>query len=97
MKEIGVRKVLGAKIGHIAYVINRQYIFILLIATVLGSAAGYVGTDQLMSSIWSYYVQLGPSAIALSFGLLLIISIVTVGHRVFVAANANPAQTLRDE
>jgi len=50
-KEIGIRKVLGAPIINLVYVINRDFILIILIASVLGSGLGYYLSDMLMASI----------------------------------------------
>lgn len=97
MKEIGVRKVLGAKIGNIAYVVNRQFMWILVIASILGSVGGYFLSDMLMGSIWAYYTEVTPVAIIGAFLLIVLVSSITVGQRVYSAATANPAQTLKDE
>jgi ABC-type antimicrobial peptide transport system permease subunit len=51
MKEIGVRKVLGASLPHIVNIINKEFLIILLFASVLGSVAGYFMADMLMGSI----------------------------------------------
>jgi putative ABC transport system permease protein len=97
MKEIGVRKVLGASVLHIVNIINKRYIIILLIASVLGSVMGYYMNDGLMGSIWAYYLPIGPSAFIFSTILLAVIGILTVGGKVIKAALANPSTTLRDE
>ena len=97
MKEIGVRKVLGASVFHIVNIINIRYVYIYLIASVLGALMGYYLNDALMASIWAYYLPIGPSAFIFSIILFAIIGILTVGGKVIKAALANPATTLRDE
>ena len=97
MKEIGVRKVLGASVMHIVNIINKRYIVILIIASVLGSVLGYYMTDSLMGSIWAYYMPIGPAAFIISIIVLAVIAMLTVGGKVIRAALANPATTLRDE
>ena len=97
MKEIGVRKVLGASVIHIVNVVNKQFLIILAIASILGSVGGYYLTDMLMGSIWTYYLPIGPSAFIVSIVILFIISGITVGGKVVKAATANPSTTLRDE
>lgn len=97
MKEIGVRKVLGASVLHIVNIINKRYIIILIIASVLGSVMGYYMSDSLMGSIWTYYMPIGPSAFIISIIVLAVIAMLTVGGKVVRAALANPATTLRDE
>jgi hypothetical protein len=97
MKEIGVRKVLGASVMHIVNIINKRYIVILIIASILGSVLGYYMTDSLMGSIWAYYMPIGPTAFIISIIVLAVIAMLTVGGKVIRAALANPATTLRDE
>lgn len=97
MKEIGVRKVLGASIPHIVNLINKRYFVILSISSVLGSVMGYYMSDMLMGSIWTYYLPIGPGAFIISILILAVIAIITVGGKVIKAATTNPAYTLRDE
>ncbi len=97
MKEIGVRKVLGASLPHIVNIINKEFLIILLIASVLGSIAGFYMADMLMDSIWTYYLPIGALPFVLSVLIMFIVSMVTVGGKVIKAAVQNPAYTLRDE
>ena len=97
MKEIGVRKVLGATAGNITMKVSREFIFILAIASVLGSVAGYYLAEILMASIWAYYVPFNPLVVVLSVAILFFISGVTIGGKVVKAASVNPAFILRDE
>ena len=97
MKEIGVRKVLGASILNIVNNISREFVIIFGIASIIGSIAAYYMADRLMASIWTYYVPIGFLAFFLSILLLLIISSLTIGGKVVRAASINPAYTLRDE
>jgi len=97
MKEIGVRKVLGATKLNIVNNISREFIVILVLSSILGSAAGYFLADMLMASIWTYYLPIGYSIFIFSTALLFIISGITIGGKVLRAASLNPAYTLRDE
>lgn len=97
MKEIGVRKVLGASLPHIVSIIYRQFLILLGFAAIIGSVAGYYMADLLMGSIWTYYLPIGALPFILSTILMFGISILTVSGKVIKAAIANPAYTLRDE
>lgn len=97
MKEIGVRKVLGASIGNIVKNISKEFVIILSIASVLGSLGGYLMADMLMASIWTYYVPIEAAAFGVSIFILFLVSGVTIGGKVIKAASINPAYTLRDE
>jgi ABC-type antimicrobial peptide transport system permease subunit len=97
MKEIGVRKVLGASISNITRIINTEFVIILLISSVIGSGLGYLAVDMLMGSIWKYYQSTTSLTFAVSVFLMFIISAIAIGYKVFSAASMNPVNTLRDE
>jgi len=97
MKEIGVRKVLGASIGNIAGVINLEFVVNLGIATVIGGALGYLFCDFLMHAIWTYYLKLNYTSLTLSILAMIVIAIGAVGFKTFNTAKLNPTKTLRDE
>ena len=97
MKEIGVRKVLGASVLNIVRNISKEFAVILAIACLLGSVGGYFLAEMFMASIWAYYVPIGISAFAISILILFFISGLTIGGKVLRAARFNPVDTLRDE
>lgn len=97
MKEIGVRKVLGASIANITRIINTEFMIILFIAALLGSAMSYFAVEALMASIWKYYQPAGSAAFFVSVFLMFVISGIAIGYKVFSAASMNPVNTLRDE
>ena len=97
MKEIGVRKVLGASIGNIARVINTEFVIILVIASVLGSFAGAYLSEILMDSIWDFYQAATSSTFILSAAILFTISALAIGYKIYNTARMNPVNTLRDE
>ncbi|MBX7126249.1 MAG: ABC transporter permease, partial [Cyclobacteriaceae bacterium] len=97
MKEIGVRKVLGASVLSIAGVINKQFLIILLIAMVIGSGLGLYTANMLMSSIWTYYLTAGLLVILFSVALLGVLALTAAGFKSIRTAAMNPTNTLRDE
>jgi ABC-type lipoprotein release transport system permease subunit len=97
MKEIGVRKVLGASIVNITRIINTEFVVILLIASLLGSALSYIAVDALMDSIWDYYQSTTLVTFMVSIFVMFIVSAIAIGYKVFSAASMNPVNTLRTE
>ena len=97
MKEIGIRKVLGASMPQITAKMSREFFIILIISSVLGSVAGYYLTEMLMASIWAYYVPASPLVFVLAIGTLLAIGALTIIGKVIKAATVNPAMILQDE
>jgi len=97
MKEIGVRKVLGASVGNITRIVNTEFIVILLLASALGSWASYAMCNMLMSSIWRYYQSVNAFTFVSAITVLFVVSFVTIGYKIFSVATMNPVNTLRDE
>ncbi|MTI20188.1 FtsX-like permease family protein [Fulvivirga sp. RKSG066] len=97
MKEIGIRKVLGASLSHLMLILNKNFVIILLIAAGLGSVLSYMLADALMGSIWEYHVTPGALSFILSIALLMVIALSTIGLKVYKAAVSNPTETIRSE
>lgn len=97
MKEIALRKVVGARMFHIMHIVNRGYIWIFAIASVLGCYAGWFFTKFLMDTIFKINVGIEPLTLLLAVVALFGISALTVGLKVRQAVNTNPADVLRSE
>ncbi len=97
MKEIGVRKVLGATVSNIATIINTEFVIILSIASAIGIGLAWIGVDAMMGSIWTYYESASPITFLASVTVMFLVSAVAIGYKVFNAASMNPVNTLRAE
>ncbi len=97
MKELGVRKVMGASVGNLTRVINAEFVIILLIASVLGGALGWFSAGALMGSIWRYYLDATPVTLVTSAAVLFLVSALSIGYKVYSTTRLNPANVLRDE
>ena len=96
-KEVGIRKIQGAPVTGIMYLISRKFLVILIIASALGCAGGYFLSVTLMDSIWDYFVRVG-AGILLSAALIMIFTtILTLSVRITRAAMQNPVESLRYE
>ena len=96
-KEIGIRKVLGASVFSISHLINKEFIVMLLIASVAASATGYFMIKMLLDSVWAYHAGVGLLPCLLATLFIFAIALLTVGWRVYKVATANPVQALRYE
>jgi ABC-type antimicrobial peptide transport system permease subunit len=96
-KELGMRKVLGAKTGQLMTLTLRRFIAPLFIAFLLGDIGGYFIIRVLMNSIFVYHTDI--TLFALIFADLIVgtLALAAVCTRVWKAANANPVDSLRYE
>lgn len=97
IKEIGVRKVLGASISQILVLINAQFFWLLLIFTMLGAGLAYFTIDALMSMIFHVYLAADYFTVLAPFFTLLIIAVGLASFRIYQAATKNPVDSLRYE
>jgi len=96
-KEIGIRKIQGASIPLIMYLVSRKYLIILLISSVAGVTAGYYLSIGLMDSIWDYFVKIGAGTLIAASMIMIVATLLTISFKVIRAALRNPAESLRYE
>lgn len=96
VKEIGVRKVLGASVPDIAKLLSIDFVRLVLVAIVIASPIAWWVMHNWLEGFpyrtmisWWVFVAAGLSAIVIAIG--------TVGILAVKAANANPIQSLRNE
>jgi putative ABC transport system permease protein len=96
MKEIGVRKVLGASVGNIVLLFSRDYAKLLLVANIIGVPLAYYLLTRWLES-FAYRVSLGVWVFIIPVGIVTMLAIVAVSGQIIRAALTNPVNTLRNE
>lgn len=97
IKEIGVRKVLGASVQQIVVMMNHQFFWLLLIASSLGAGLSYFAIDVLMASIFSVYQAASYFTVLAPLVGLLFVAVIIASVRITSSAVKNPVQSLRSE
>ena len=96
VKEIGIRKVNGAKISEIIVMLNKDFVKWVLIAIAISTpAAWYVMYKWLQN--FAYKTGLSWWIFALSGVLALVIALLTISWQSWRAATRNPVESLRYE
>jgi putative ABC transport system permease protein len=96
LKEVSIRKVLGASSFHLYYILLRQFIILLIVAAVIAiPTTVYFANDWLEN--FAYHIQLNPLVFSgvFIFIFLLIVSIVYLGTSRIL--NNSPVDSLRME
>jgi putative ABC transport system permease protein len=96
VKEIGIRKVLGASASGIVTLLCRDFGGLILLANILAWPVVYYVISRWQEN-FSYHASLSPWLFVLGGGLVLVISLVTIGLQAVKAALANPVDSLRWE
>ncbi len=97
MKEIGVRKILGASSQNIAAVINREFIIIMAVASLLGGGLGFMAGNKAMDAIWEYYKNIDVITLGVCVMTLFGVAGVSVAYKTIATALMNPVNALRNE
>jgi putative ABC transport system permease protein len=96
VKEIGVRKVLGASIGSILNLIYKDFALLIVIAFVLATPVAWYLMDQWLSN-FSYRTPMDVWTFVLSLVLVVFITSLTISYQALKASLANPVKSLRTE
>lgn len=96
IKEIGVRKVLGASVKTIVYSFSKEFIILICISFLLAAPVGWFFMNAWLQE-FSYRITLGPVIFITALVSTLAIALLTVGYRSLKAATANPVDSLRSE
>jgi ABC-type antimicrobial peptide transport system permease subunit len=96
-KEIGIRKIQGAPVPLIMYLVSRKFLVVLVIASLIGCAGGYYMSNMLMDSIWDYFVPIKAGILVLSAAIMFVATILTIIYKILKAALRNPVDSLRYE
>jgi ABC-type antimicrobial peptide transport system permease subunit len=96
-KEMGIRKIQGAPVPLIMYMVSRKFLIVLVIASLLGCGGGYYMSNMLLDSIWDYFVQIKPGILILAASIMSVATILTIVSKIGKAALRNPVDSLRYE
>jgi putative ABC transport system permease protein len=95
MREIAIRKVVGANAKHIYQLVLKGYVLIFLLAAGLGCYAGYALSKLLMDMIFRINAGVAVSTLWISFICVLLITAATVGSRVWAALRTKSTEVLK--
>ncbi|MDN5200910.1 ABC transporter permease [Fulvivirgaceae bacterium BMA10] len=96
IKEIGVRKVLGASVFSVVTLLSKDFTRLVIIAFLISAPIAYYIMNRWLES-FTYRISVGAGILALSGIIALMIAFLTVSYQSYKAAVSNPVDTLRTE
>lgn len=96
IKEIGVRKVLGASVTSIASLLSKDFLKLVLISFVIASPIAWYFMNSWLQR-YNYRINIEWWVFALTGLLSALIAVITVSYQAIKAAVANPVKSLRSE
>lgn len=95
-KEIGIRKVMGAELSHIFVLLNKQFVWLAVIAFLLAAPLSWYFMNKWLAS-FKYAISISWELFALSMLGGLVLALLTVSYHAIKASLVNPAETLKYE
>ncbi len=96
LKEIGIRKALGASVSGIVYLLTSDFTKIVFIAIIIALPVSYFVAASWLEN-FAFRIPLGAGYFIGAGIIALVIAGLTVGTQALKAANVNPSKCLRDE
>lgn len=96
VKEIGIRKVMGAGIQQIIILLNTEVVKMVAISLIIAIPIAWYIMNQWLAD-FAYRIEIGPGIFALAGGAALVIALLTVSWQSIKAATLNPVESLRSE
>jgi len=96
IKEIGIRKVLGASVFTIVSLLTKDFILLVSIAMVIAAPLAWWGIHKWLQD-FAFRIHIGWTMFAIAGATAILIAILTVSYQAIKAALANPAKSLRTE
>jgi putative ABC transport system permease protein len=95
-REIGIRKILGAKLSDVIVLLIKDFMKWIFIANLVVWPVGFFIMNRWLEN-FAYRINIGIEVFLLTGGLAVSIAIMTISYQVTKAATANPADSLRYE
>jgi putative ABC transport system permease protein len=96
LKEIGIRKIMGASFAQISYMLSRKFVILVMLAFIIATPVAYYVMHEWLQT-FAYHVTLEVSAFVITAVMMVLIALLTVGSQTWRAATSNPTEVLRGE
>ncbi len=96
IKEVGVRKVLGASVFNVTVLLSKDFLKLVFLSFVIASPIAWYAMSKWLSG-YTYSVGVPWWVFVVAGTLAILISLLTISYQAIKAAIANPVNSLRNE
>jgi len=96
IKEIGVRKVLGASVSQLWLLLSKEFVLLVIISCVIASPLALYFLQSWLKK-YEYHINISPLIFINAAVVAIVITLITVSFQAIKAAVANPVKSLRTE
>jgi putative ABC transport system permease protein len=97
LKEISIRKMLGASSGNLVYLLSRGFLVLLSISALIALPLTYLFFDNLVLTNFPYHTPVQVTELFIGLLAVLLIALIMIGSQTMKAAKSNPAEVLKSE
>lgn len=97
MREISIRKVLGASEGKLVFLLGRGFFILLGIAAAIALPLTYIVFDKMLLVQMGNHIPIAPFEMIAGVTGILLIAGIMIGSQTFKVARSNPAEVLKNE
>jgi putative ABC transport system permease protein len=96
VKEIGIRKVLGASVVNITTMLSKDFLVLVAISLIIASPVAWLMMTKWLQD-YTYRIQIQWWVFVLAGVMAILIAFITISSQAIKAALANPVKSLRSE
>lgn len=97
LKEIGIRKIMGASIGNLIYLLSRNFLLLLSVSALIALPATYLFFKIVVLPNYPYHTPVQITELSVGLLLVLLIAFMMIGSQTLKAARSNPVAVLKSE
>ena len=95
-KEIGIRKVMGASVSGVVFLLSRHFLKLVVLAVVGSAPLVYLLTERWLQD-FPYRIEISWRIFLMAGLIALLVAFLTVSYQAIKAARTNPSESLRYE
>jgi ABC-type antimicrobial peptide transport system permease subunit len=97
LKEISIRKVLGAGTGNLIFLLSRGFLLLLSISALIALPVTYLFFKNVVLTHFPYHTPVQIAELFVGLLVILLIAFIMIGWQTMKAARSNPAKVLKSE
>jgi ABC-type antimicrobial peptide transport system permease subunit len=97
LKEISIRKVLGATSRNLMFLLSRGFLVLLGISALIALPVSYILFENVMLINFPFHKPVGPGELVFGLLVVLVIAFIVIGSQTIKATRTNPAKILKSE
>jgi putative ABC transport system permease protein len=97
LKEISIRKVMGASSGNLIYLLSRGFLVLLSISALIALPVTYLFFENVVLTNFPYHTPVQVAELFVGLLAVLLIAFIMIGSQTMKAARSNPAEVLKSE